>query len=478
MTTNFSAFELSRADLHPWPNQPRPRRELTREAMQDLLPSIIENGIIEPIVVRSRTEGGYWIIAGERRFQCAVLATLPTVPVVVRECDDTTALKLALEENIARKNIHPIDESLAFERMGAMDPAYRDPKALAAFLGRPLAYVRRRLNLTRLSAIVRDAFLADAITAAHAELLTRLNDKDQREALSECFSFLNGAPDAMITAQSWGELSQALEPVVTVEKWIANRVALDLTNVEVQEELLADLRAEEPDVEITADQLVSCVKLSGASWIAPDMQKRLGVVPQGAWREVKGKACEHVRSGLVVHGGARTLHSVCLAGSKCAKHWPPEPARQSGARSSASARPKPTAKEQAESERRAREAAAWTSVAPLAKAAVATFLKGTKFNAALVKEVIDYATDYRDTVSLAEIKADYDLTLTDKNAALVLKLSMVRPDDFDFVEGFRVLAKRLKFNTKAIDALLATEIKKREAADATAPVAKKKAATK
>lgn len=189
--TKFSAREVDISEIHAWPDNPRPRTQFTPESLADILPSIQAVGIIEPIVLRSRPKGdGFWIVAGERRYQSAKLAGLHVVPATFREVGDAEALQLALAENIKRKNLHPLEEGLAYARLGAMDPAYKDLKALAAFVSQPLSHVRRRLKLAQLGDQARAAFTADAITAAHAERLAGVEAKRQAEALEACFGWL------------------------------------------------------------------------------------------------------------------------------------------------------------------------------------------------------------------------------------------------------------------------------------------------
>ena len=95
------------------PNSRQPRRRLDGEGIDELAESIRAQGLVQPVVVRASTEGGYELIAGERRWRAARVAGLATVPALVRETDDRDSLLLALVENVVREDLSPVDESRA-----------------------------------------------------------------------------------------------------------------------------------------------------------------------------------------------------------------------------------------------------------------------------------------------------------------------------------------------------------------------------
>src|SRR4029079_8809880 len=98
--------------IHPNPKQPRKRFD--GEAVSGLAESVRAQGLIQPVVVRPRLEGGYERIAGERRWRAALEAGLSTVPAVIREADDRDTLLLGLVENVAREDLSPIEEARPF----------------------------------------------------------------------------------------------------------------------------------------------------------------------------------------------------------------------------------------------------------------------------------------------------------------------------------------------------------------------------
>src|SRR5207253_6027850 len=103
---------LAVADIHANAKQPRKRFDV--EATSGLAESIKAQGLIQPVVVRPRLEGGYELIAGERRWRAAREAGIATVPAVVREADDRDSLLLGLVENVAREDLSPIEEARAY----------------------------------------------------------------------------------------------------------------------------------------------------------------------------------------------------------------------------------------------------------------------------------------------------------------------------------------------------------------------------
>ena len=98
--------------IHPNPRQPRKRFE--HEATAGLADSLRAQGLIQPVVLRPRLEGGYELIAGERRWRAAREAALATVPAVIREADDRETLLLGLVENVARENLSPVEEARGY----------------------------------------------------------------------------------------------------------------------------------------------------------------------------------------------------------------------------------------------------------------------------------------------------------------------------------------------------------------------------
>ena len=159
------------------PGAMQPRNGMDDHTLNELAESIRENGIMQPLVVRPR-EGGYELIAGERRWRAAQMAGLATVPIVIRDVDDRTALELALVENLQRENLDPIEEAKGYAQL--MDQFDLTQEEIATKVGKNRATVANTLRLIKLPAEVQ-AYVRDGLfSSGHAKAILGLkNAKDQ-----------------------------------------------------------------------------------------------------------------------------------------------------------------------------------------------------------------------------------------------------------------------------------------------------------
>ena len=151
------------------PNPEQPRTNFPPEQLRELADSIREHGVLQPLVVSLEVEGGYRLIAGERRLQAARLADLPTVPVVVREVDGSELLELALVENIQRADLNAIEEALAYRRL--LSEYGLTQEVVARRVGRSRAAVANAIRLLQLEAEIRRSLVAGEIREGHARAL-------------------------------------------------------------------------------------------------------------------------------------------------------------------------------------------------------------------------------------------------------------------------------------------------------------------
>ncbi len=166
--------------IEPNPNQPR--RTFEHSDFQELVDSVREKGVVTPLLV-SRTEGGYRLIAGERRWRAAQKAGLHTVPVVVREGSEAEALELALIENIHRRDLNPIEEALAYRR--CIEEAGLTQEALAHRLGRDRTTITNMLRLLALPRSIQEDLLEERLTMGHARVLAGLKSAEDHTALRD-----------------------------------------------------------------------------------------------------------------------------------------------------------------------------------------------------------------------------------------------------------------------------------------------------
>jgi ParB family chromosome partitioning protein len=158
----------------------QPRLDMHQESLQDLADSIGEQGVVQPIVVRSVGAGRYEIIAGERRWRAAQLAGLHEIPAVVREVDDRGAIAIALIENIQRENLNPIEEARALKRL--VDEFEITHEEAAHAVGRSRAAVSNLLRLLDLEETVKQMVERRELEMGHARALLALTGGRQIEA--------------------------------------------------------------------------------------------------------------------------------------------------------------------------------------------------------------------------------------------------------------------------------------------------------
>jgi ParB family chromosome partitioning protein len=164
------------------PNPSQPRTTIRAEALEQLVRSIQESGVVQPILVRPRPNGRYQIIAGERRFRAAQKIGLATIPAVVRDVADERVLEFALVENIQREELSPIEEAQALKRL--QDELSLTQEALAGKVGKDRATVANTLRLLRLPAEVREELHKGTLTAGHARALLAIEDQGQLKELA------------------------------------------------------------------------------------------------------------------------------------------------------------------------------------------------------------------------------------------------------------------------------------------------------
>lgn len=154
------------------PNPEQPRTNFEPEKLRELSESIREHGIIQPLVVSRDDDGGYFLIAGERRLQAARLAGLDTVPVVVRQAADRELLELALIENIQRADLNAVEEAMAYRRL--VEEYAMTQEEVARRVGKNRATIANALRLLQLESEIRRSLVAGEITEGHARALLGL----------------------------------------------------------------------------------------------------------------------------------------------------------------------------------------------------------------------------------------------------------------------------------------------------------------
>ena len=164
------------------PNPAQPRSSSDAASLDELKASIYDHGVVQPILVRSASEGTYELVAGERRWRAVVSLGLPLIPAIVHELSDEQALEIAVIENLQREDLSPLDEASIFARMTS-ELGYSIRK-LAERLGKDKGYVENRLRLVAAPDDVRALVAARADTISHAYELMKLDDPARRVELA------------------------------------------------------------------------------------------------------------------------------------------------------------------------------------------------------------------------------------------------------------------------------------------------------
>lgn len=155
----------------------QPRRDFNSESLQELADSIVNQGLIQPIVVREIAQNKYEIIAGERRWRATQLAGLDTVPAIVREISDQAAIAMALIENIQREDLNPIEESQALIRL--QDEFNLTQQQVAEAVGKSRSAVTNLMRLASLQPVVQQQLERGDIELGHAKCLLALEGETQ-----------------------------------------------------------------------------------------------------------------------------------------------------------------------------------------------------------------------------------------------------------------------------------------------------------
>ena len=164
------------------PNSRQPRQVFDPAALDELVYSIQEIGLLQPVVVRPMAEGRYELVAGERRLRASTIAGHTDIAAIIRTTDDTNMLRDALLENLHRANLNPLEEAAAYQQM--LDDFDCTQEQLAERIGRSRPQVTNTLRLLRLPASVQKRVAAGVLSAGHARALLALADDALAEALA------------------------------------------------------------------------------------------------------------------------------------------------------------------------------------------------------------------------------------------------------------------------------------------------------
>jgi len=161
------------------PNPYQPRKEFAHQAQEEIINSIREHGIIEPLILTPGLNNKFQIIAGERRFRAAKFLGLKTVPIIIRKASEIEKLELSLLENLQRKDLNPLEKARAYQRL--IDEFNLTEEEVAKKIGKARSTVSNALRLLSLPLLVQKAIEEEKISEGHAKALLSLEDKDKQE---------------------------------------------------------------------------------------------------------------------------------------------------------------------------------------------------------------------------------------------------------------------------------------------------------
>lgn len=158
------------------PNRDQPRKDFDEKSLSELAESIEQHGVLQPLVVRPLTNGGYQLVAGERRWRAARIAGLTEVPVVVKELTDEEVIEIAMIENLQREDLNPLEEALGYRYM--MDELNITQEQAAEKVGKSRPAVANAIRLLRLPDEVQEMVKNNLISPGHARALLGFENQE------------------------------------------------------------------------------------------------------------------------------------------------------------------------------------------------------------------------------------------------------------------------------------------------------------
>jgi ParB family chromosome partitioning protein len=171
--------ELKINDIEP--NREQPRKQFDQEKLKGLAESIKQHGVVQPIIVK-KTETGYSIIAGERRWRSAKIAGLKTIPAIIKDISTREIMEIALIENIQREDLNPVEEAEAYQKL--MDEHGLTQESLSKIVGKSRAAIANSVRLLSLTDKVKEMLVGELLTPGHARTLITIENEEKQNSLA------------------------------------------------------------------------------------------------------------------------------------------------------------------------------------------------------------------------------------------------------------------------------------------------------
>ncbi len=215
-----------------FPNKYQPRKDFDEETLDDLVNSIKERGVIQPIIVRKSNSDNskYEIIAGERRWIASQKAGLHEIPVVVTNVDDLKSLEFAIVENVQRHDLNPLEEAQGYKRL--IDEFSYDQEKVSRFIGKSRSYISNSLRLLNLPKEVLNYVEQKKITAGHAKILVGLENALflANKFIEKKLSVRQAENLVKIFRKSKNNISKKIDPnILELENSISGKIGLSVS---------------------------------------------------------------------------------------------------------------------------------------------------------------------------------------------------------------------------------------------------------
>ena len=181
ISSGVSTVKVKMIDIEP--NRDQPRKQFDEEALAELSNSIAQHGVLQPLLVRPMPDGGYQLVAGERRWRASRMAGLTEVPVVIRDLTDSQVAELALVENLQRENLNPLEEANGYKELS--DRFGYTQEKISEIVGKSRSAVANALRLLNLPESVGEMVSSGNLSMGHARALLSLEDEKIQKEIAE-----------------------------------------------------------------------------------------------------------------------------------------------------------------------------------------------------------------------------------------------------------------------------------------------------
>ena len=181
ISTGNSTTKVKLLDIEP--NREQPRKQFDEEALAELSDSIAQHGVLQPLLVRPMPDGGYQLVAGERRWRASRMAGLTEVPVVIRDLTDAQVAELALVENLQRENLNPLEEANGYKELS--DKFGYTQEKISEIVGKSRPSIANALRLLNLPEDVQEMVSNGSLSMGHARAILSLPDDKMKTDLAK-----------------------------------------------------------------------------------------------------------------------------------------------------------------------------------------------------------------------------------------------------------------------------------------------------